>query len=75
MLNINAMEKLHAYMAKTGTRQSQLADQLGISRGYASKILHGKAQPGRKLIGRISEVTGGLVPPEAWFTKDSDKAA
>ncbi len=69
MCELAGMEKLSRYLTDTGTRQSQFADALGISRSYLNELLNSEAtrkQPSPALAVRIENATKGGVPVEAW---------
>lgn len=46
---------------------SQWAEAIGCSRSHLSAVISGRSLPGRDLISRIEEATGGGVPAAAWF--------
>ena len=51
-------EALKLYRLKNNLLQKQMAHMLGISREYYCKIENDKIIPGRKLIQKITKVTG-----------------
>lgn len=64
------MEHLKQYLAASGTKQSALAEQLGISRGYMSEIVGGTKIPSLVLAFRLERATGGAVPAVVWVADD-----
>ncbi len=62
------MNGLRKYRRETGTRQSDFADEVGVSQGTISKIENGDSLPSLTLAISISRVTEGAVPVEAWST-------
>lgn len=43
------------------------AKALGCSRSHFTMLLNGTAQPGKKLMVKIEELSGGAVPVASWF--------
>jgi DNA-binding transcriptional regulator YdaS (Cro superfamily) len=60
------MEKLQQFLNASGTRQSALADMLGINRGYMSQLVNGRKVPSLPLAFQIERATDGAVPVDAW---------
>ncbi|MCX7345257.1 MAG: helix-turn-helix transcriptional regulator, partial [Alphaproteobacteria bacterium] len=55
--------KLSAWLANSGTSQSELARRLGITQGRVSQLVAG-AQPSLELARKIAAATGNKVRPE-----------
>jgi len=51
-------EALKLYRLKNNLLQKQMAHMLGISREYHCKIENDKILPGRKLVQKITKITG-----------------
>lgn len=66
MCELLGMEKLKAYLIKTGVRPSALARDVGTSRGYLHDLLEGRRSPSLSLASKIAAATGGAVPLSAW---------
>lgn len=49
--------------------QAKLARELGCSESHLSDVINGKKEPSLKFAARLSAITGGVVPIEA-FLKD-----
>lgn len=60
---MRAYASLREYFDQTGTRQEEVAADLGISGGHLSNIVNGKRVPRLRLAMKISEVTN--VPIQA----------
>lgn len=60
------MTHLLSYLEATKTRQSALAEVLGVSRGYMSELVGGTKQPSLELAFAIERATGGAVPASSW---------
>ena len=52
------MRALTEYFMQPGRRQTRLADELNISRGYISDMVAGKKRPSPKLAAKIEKITG-----------------
>jgi transcriptional regulator with XRE-family HTH domain len=65
------MEKLQQFLTASGTRQSALADTLGINRGYMSELVSGRKIPSLPLATRIEQATAGAVPVGCWIPKET----
>lgn len=63
------------YLAKTGTRQSDLADAVGVTRGHMSSLNAGLKKPSLKVAADIERVSGGLVPAASWHSPPTDAGA
>lgn len=61
------MDHLQHYLASSGTRQSSLAAQLSITRGYMSELVSGRKVPSLELAFRIERLTDGAVPASCWI--------
>jgi transcriptional regulator with XRE-family HTH domain len=61
------MQNIKTYMAKNGLTHEEMADRIGISRSFLTQIVNQTRFPSRKVMNKIAEVTGGHVPPAAWF--------
>lgn len=63
------MQTLSEYVAAQQSPQTdqEWADRLGVSRSHFNMLRHGKAQPSKRLMVQIEQVTGGAVPVTAWF--------
>ena len=55
--------KLSAWLANSGTSQSELARRLGVTQGRVSQLVAG-AQPSLELANKIAAVTGNKVRPQ-----------
>ncbi|RHZ90423.1 hypothetical protein D1114_23325 [Cereibacter sphaeroides] len=62
------MTQLRIYITQTQTKQSCLAEALGISRGYLSELVGGTKRPGLDLACAIERITKGAVPVACWVT-------
>ena len=51
-------------LLEDGKSQAELARELGISKGYLTRLLTGERLPGAELAGRISKYITGLAPKE-----------
>jgi transcriptional regulator with XRE-family HTH domain len=60
------MQQLVDYLEKQGISRAQAARDLGISKSYMTEILKGDAVPGRALIFKIDDWTGGAVAVTSW---------
>lgn len=60
------MSLLQAYIAASGTKQSALAETLGVSRGYLSELVGGTKKPSLDLAFAIQRATDGAVPASSW---------
>ncbi len=58
---------LEKYLAQTDTSQEDFAALIGASQAAVSRYVSGKRFPTRRMIGRISDVTKGMVAPADWF--------
>lgn len=62
------MKTLREYMsAHPGKTHEQWAAEIGISRSHFTQIAKGSAFPSRRVILKIAGLTGGEVPPAAWY--------
>lgn len=61
------MANLKSYLAETGTKQSALARQIGITAGYMSALVSEGAQPSLEVAVRIERATCGAVPAASWI--------
>lgn len=70
------MKTLHQYIATSKPQKTheEWAKLFGISRSYFTDLVNERVRPGTKVIARINEVTGGKVPPAAWFGKSAGSA-
>ena len=69
------MTQLDTYLAQTGIRQSEIADNIGISRGYMSDLVAGEKTPSLKIALAIERVTAGAVPASCWVAAPELKAS
>lgn len=60
------MMDLCTYLSTTGTKQTQLAEVLGVSRSYLSQLVGGTKSPSLELAVRIERATDGAVPVASW---------
>ncbi len=51
-------ENLKEYMEHTGTKESEMAEKLGISASYVNLIKNGERRPSPQLAEKIEAVTG-----------------
>lgn len=58
---------LAKYLESRSESQADFAKRAELSRSYVCEILNGTRVPGRSVIARINEATGGVVPPAVWF--------
>jgi len=49
---------LHDYMQAHGIRDAELAQKLGVSRPYVSRLRRGKRQPSLPVAAKLEELTG-----------------
>ncbi|MFN4141489.1 3,4-dihydroxy-2-butanone-4-phosphate synthase [Aestuariivirga sp.] len=61
--------KLSAWLANSGTSQSELARRLGITQGRVSQLVAG-AQPSLELANKIAAATGNRVRPQDFGDQD-----
>jgi DNA-binding XRE family transcriptional regulator len=61
------MTKLREHLATTGTRQSDLAEKVGVSRPYMSQLVGGTKMPGLELAIKIEAATDGAVTVRSWL--------
>lgn len=61
----------HIDTAKPRLTHEEWAKRLGISRSHLTEIVNGTAHPGRSLILRIEQETGGRVKPAIWFKAET----
>ena len=54
MNNVNISE----YLKRSGMRQRQLAEAVGVQQSMISMIRHGKCRPSPRLAARIEAITG-----------------
>lgn len=69
------MEKLEAYLAANGIRQSQFAERIGVTQATVSKLIAGSVAPSLALAVRIQRETFGAVPCDAWVRTSGQDAA
>jgi transcriptional regulator with XRE-family HTH domain len=69
------MTKLHTYLTAAGKKQSDLARELGVSRGYLSELVNGAKKPGLALATDIERATAGAVPASDWHAPQTGDAA
>ena len=63
---MNALEK---FLADSGMSKSEFAKSVGITPGRVSQLLNNpNERPGRDLIARIEEATGGAVTFRDWVS-------
>lgn len=55
----------------TDRTHEEWAKALGCSRSHFTMILKGTAQPGKKLMVKIEQLSGGAVPVSSWFTHEA----
>lgn len=60
------MSTLQSYLDKNGIKAAAFAAHVSISRGALHDLLTGRRKPSLPLAKRISDVTLGAVPMEAW---------
>jgi transcriptional regulator with XRE-family HTH domain len=58
-------EQLKAWIARSGLRQYQVAEKLGLTPANLCNMLSGKRKPGLRVSVRIQDKTGIL--PESWL--------
>lgn len=68
------MQQIKSFLQSSGIKQAELADELGISRGYMSELASGDKSPGRELAVKIERITGGAVPVASWGEAKSPAA-
>lgn len=62
-------KKFQEFVARHPDRtHAEWAEVLGCSRSHFTMMLNGTAQPGKKLMLKIEEASGGYVPVVDWFT-------
>jgi transcriptional regulator with XRE-family HTH domain len=66
-------ERLNQYRLRIRLKQRELADLLGLTEQYVSKLLSGSRRPGLAIAMRIERQTG--VPAEAWLDSPLSKPA
>lgn len=64
------MNKLNAYRADENLTVTGLAQRLGISQAYMSRILRGERKPGGRVIAKIEEITAGQVTSRDFYSTD-----
>jgi transcriptional regulator with XRE-family HTH domain len=69
------MTKLHTYLTAAGKKQSELAKELGVSRGYLSELVNGAKTPGLALATDIERATAGAVRASEWHAPKAGDAA
>jgi transcriptional regulator with XRE-family HTH domain len=69
------MQQIKSFLKSSGIKQAELADELGISRGYMSELANGDKSPGRELAVKIERVTRGAVPVASWSDTASPSGA
>lgn len=57
---------LKAYMTLTNTTGTAMAERLGISPGYLSRLVSGEREADATLLATIEKGTDGQVTPDAW---------
>jgi len=55
------MEKLIEWLKATNTRRNAFAREIGVSPSYVTQLCAGTIWPGRDVIARIRDATGGEV--------------
>ena len=71
--NMNAAERLAAWLDRAGQTQRDFADSIESSEGQVSNLLSGRRTPSLALASRIEELTG--IPASSWVaTSQSDGA-
>lgn len=69
------MTKLRTYLLSSGKKQSALASEIGVSKGYLSYLARGLKSPGLDTAFAIERATEGAVPASSWvFTQDEGAA-
>lgn len=61
MCELSGMTQLAAYLAKTNTPQSRLAEAIGVSRGYMNQLVKGIRTPSLPVALAIERATKGKV--------------
>jgi transcriptional regulator with XRE-family HTH domain len=51
-------ENLKEYMENTGTKESEMAEKLGVSASYVNLIKNGERRPSPQLAEKIEAITG-----------------
>jgi hypothetical protein len=70
------MQTLTSYLASQPKRTDQeWAEEFGISRSHFTEIRLNTAQPGKNLMMKIEQATGGKVPVASWFSSAADEKA
>ncbi len=68
MNNIN----LKAYLANEGMTLKDFSAKLQYTHCYISDVIHGRANPSKRLIRDISKATNGIVKLETKLRKNND---
>lgn len=63
----DAIALLGRFLRDHGKTQRWLADQVGVQEQAVTAWKKRQFKPRLRHIQRITEITGGAVPPEAWF--------
>lgn len=63
------MEQLQNYLVRKGVRPSELAKEVGTSRGYMHDIINRRRRPGLRVAAAIERATGGAVPASSWASQ------
>jgi DNA-binding transcriptional regulator YdaS (Cro superfamily) len=62
------MSKLAAWLERTETKRSAFAESVGVSPSYVTQLCAGTIWPGRDVIERIRDATGGEVTANDFMT-------
>jgi transcriptional regulator with XRE-family HTH domain len=60
------MTKLADYIKASGRKKTDLANAIGVSRGYVTELCNGSKSPGLKVAALIEDETGGAVTARSW---------
>lgn len=66
---------LRAWMATHNRRSADLAEELGVSVSYVSKLRRGRLVPSRTTAIALEHVSKGAVSAAAWVPTAEDRAA
>lgn len=65
------MDKLKTFRAEANLTVSALAQQVGISQPYMSRILRGDRKPGGRVMAKIEEITSGQVTGRDFYVPEN----
>lgn len=65
--------KLSEWLKAQRKTQVEFANEIGVSQSYVAELCGGSKWPGREIVGRIRDATGGSVSADDFITAHNDQ--